>query len=169
MKEIKETCHTGLTQTYTRLVQNHTSKREVVKWEVKYKPFGCWVMSRKFAISPILVDGLPVCQQQVVARIKSAQTMTAGKVVGFKADGSPDIAWGSPKRKTMTENIIISRKLIGGVFDQWKVYGFRNSKGTREELEAWREVQNTIPGEEGKAKPTAQARGSKGRSRVVHV
>lgn len=168
MKEVKETCHKGLTEYYSKLVQNHASKREIVKWEVKYKPFGCRVISRKFAVTPVVVDGLPVAQQQVVARIRSAQTMTAGKVIGKKADGSPDVAWGQAKTKTMTENIIISRKYISGVFDAWKVFGFRNPKGTREELEAWREAQNTIPGET-KAKPTQQVQGPKGRPRVVHI
>jgi hypothetical protein len=148
MRGIRETCGPSLQDHYSRLVQNYAAKREVVKWEVRYNPLtSIRILSRKFGQIPFEFEGLPLGAQQVVARIHSTQTLTPGRIVGRTKDGAADVAWGEPKQKELTEHVIMSRKYIKGVFEPWKIFGFQSPKGTREELEKWREDQMRIPGQ----------------------
>jgi hypothetical protein len=159
MTGIRETCGTSLQEHYARMVQQYAMKRELVRWEVKYKqPFGVRILSRKFGQVPIEYAGLPLGQQQVVARISSEQTLTPGRIVGKTRDGKPDIQWGEPKTRKLVEHVIMARKYIEGKFEPWKIFGFQSPKGTEEELEKWRGEQLRVPTQPGQRRaPVAAA------------
>jgi hypothetical protein len=159
MTGIRETCGTSLQENYARMVHQYNMKRELVKWEVKYKPgpFGIRILSRKFGQVPIEYNGLPLGQQQVVARIASEQTLTPGRIVGKTREGEPDIEWGQPKTRKLTEHVIMARKYIEGRFEPWKIFSFKTPKGTAEELEAWREEQLRLPNQPGQRRAGAMA------------
>lgn len=140
-------------------MSSYKSKKEIVRWSVVYKPwpFGIRILSRKFGQAPLTFEGYPLGSQQVVARVRSAQTLTPGHVVGKLADGSPEIVWGKPKTRDMVETVVMQRKYVSGAFEPWKIFGFQSPKGTREELEAWKEEQMRVPEYPGMKKPKAAA------------
>ena len=82
---------------------------------------------------------------ETAARMHGANTLTPGRIVGRLPDGKPDIEWGVPKTRKLCETMVVSRKYLAGKFEPWKIFGFQSLKGTREELEAWREEQDKIP------------------------
>jgi len=151
LRGIRETCGASLTEHYTRMASSYKTRKEIVKWDVRYKPWpmGIRILSRKFGQAPITFNNLPVGSQQVIARIRSSQTLTPGHIIGRLPNGQNEVAWGKPKTREMVETVIMQRKYVAGVFEPWKIFGFQSPKGTRGELEAWKEDQLRIPGVKG--------------------
>jgi hypothetical protein len=141
------------------MAHDYTLKRELVKWEVRYPAFGAVrILSHKFGQVPYEFNGLPLGQQQVVARIRSEQTMTPGRIVGKTKEGGQDVQWGEPKTRKLVEHVIMARKYVSGEFEPWKIFGFQSPKGTLEELENWRAEQLRIPKQPGQRRaPVATA------------
>ncbi|KIW04140.1 uncharacterized protein PV09_04948 [Verruconis gallopava] len=152
---IRETCGTSLQEHYARMVRNYNLKKEVLKWDVKYKRVR--ILSRKFGQTPMQFQNLPLGVQQVVARITSEQTLTPGQIVGKTKEGAQDVQWGEPRTRTLTEHVIMSRKYLAGRFEPWKIFGFRSPKGTQEELDQWREQQMRLPGMPSQPRSTPEA------------
>lgn len=146
-RAIRETCGTALSEEYLRRVQTATNRRQIIKWELtKYGFPAASVVSRKMAQIPMQMEGLPVGQQLAVVRINSTQKLTLGTIVGKGKGNTKDIDWGKPKIRSLVEHIVISRKLIGGVWDPWKVMSFTTPKvRTRQALEEFRDAQFAAP------------------------
>lgn len=149
--KIRQYCGKDLEAKYVRQAQKHKIGNNAVRWSAKYGlgPRAVLVLSRKFGQVPVELGKLPVGQQQILARIRSEQTMTMGRILGRTKDGKPDVEWGKPRTRKLTEYMILSRVYAEGEFTPWKVFTFKHPKGTQEELDDWREQQLRVPDQQG--------------------
>jgi protein MBA1 len=111
---------------------------ETVHWKlVKYVGLPPRIVSHKCGQMGMDFGGLPLGIQQVVVKMQSIQQMktvisgrkvdrlgrTTAKEEAVKEE-EEDIDWSGAKEKTVTEYIVIQRRLLKGVMEDWRVWGF---------------------------------------------
>ncbi|KAE9989103.1 hypothetical protein EG328_000034 [Venturia inaequalis] len=128
-KVLEEICTEGVRAIYLSKIEKRNQNSETMKWELVSYKGRTKLCSMKAGGTPIEIKNIPVGIQQAVVRIKSLQRLTVGTKMGAKAKGTKGndkehIVWKEPTEKVVTEYFVIQRRLLQGVYEPWKAWGF---------------------------------------------
>lgn len=126
---LQDICTEGLRGIYISKIEKRNQNSETMKWELVSYEGRTRLCSMKAGGSPIAFKNIPVGLQQAVVKIKSLQRLTTGTKIGAKVnrakgEDKEHIVWKEPKEKVVTEYFVIQRRLLEGIYEPWKAWGF---------------------------------------------
>ncbi|TID17549.1 hypothetical protein E2P81_ATG08122 [Venturia nashicola] len=126
---LQDICAEGVRDIYLSKIEMRNRNSDAMKWELVSYEDKTKLCSMKAGGMPVELKNIPIGLQQAVVRIKSLQRLTPGTKMGARAkrtkgDEKENIVWKEPKEKVVTEYFVIQRRLLEGVYEPWKAWGF---------------------------------------------
>ncbi|KAF2415797.1 hypothetical protein EJ08DRAFT_666816 [Tothia fuscella] len=133
---LKDLCCKGLRSEYSMRIARR-KPGETVHWKlVRYvnSLISPRVVSHKCGGMGASLGDLPIGIQQAVVKMKSIQMMKtiaapAGRAkqppsTAVKEGSAEEVDWTGAKEKAVVEYMVLQRRLLKGVYEDWKVWGF---------------------------------------------
>lgn len=144
-KVLEVICTEGVRSIYLSKIEQRNQNLDVMKWELVSYEGRTKLCSMKAGGTPVQLKDIPVGIQQAVVRIESLQRLTMGTKMGAKAkltkgNDKQHIVWKEPKEKVALEYIVIQRRLLEGIYEPWKVWGFVKEM----DVEAERQIDKAV-------------------------